>query len=64
MREVNIEDFLIFLNYDRTMLRVGKMKTLKNTQIFNAITIHSTQRGLDSVISIALRCMVLDSAFL
>lgn len=31
MREVNIEDILIFMNYDRIVLRVGKMKTLKNT---------------------------------
>lgn len=65
MRELHIEDFLIFLNnYDRILLRVGEMKTLKNTRIINAITIHSTQHGLESVTSIALRCVGLDSAFL
>lgn len=64
MGALNIEDFYIFLNnYDRVVLRAGKMETLKNTQIINAITIHSAQCGLDSVTSIALTYVVLHSAF-
>lgn len=36
------------------------LKPLKNTQIPSAVVIHSAQRGLDSVTSVALSCMVLN----